>query len=237
MLRELWDANISAEIADFTGEPLSHRKSDSHHYWHVGMKKSDAVIKTIGFTPMRDGDTHGKTRYRGDIDTVRDITKKHDEVVEEIMSLIRERDGHERSVLAHKQQAQLPKNPNLEVVFLQQHDGKARNKGTSTTGREEPLVQDIVHDFAGRDISVGAIAYSIKKNNDTVLNMIRDTLLSDTEGWNKIRASAMDKKEIDMLLSELKDQLHLYHTDNNKPRVAYIVNTKTQSCIRYDVFF
>lgn len=227
LLKELWDANISAELSEVVGDPSTHYRNDSH-YWFVFLGKKAASIRTVGQGVIRDGDAAPKT---DDFNTPRLKDIKPDNVVATIKTLIRERSGNEDGEQYLPQATlEISKNPKQEVIFI--HNDNKPRKGSTTKSRKETSVQNAVLISILDDLEKST-AYSVDWQSNKTLYDIACTPLSDTEGWNRLRANCLEKKELDIIHNHLRTQQHLYQKVGEKSKLAFLVNSRTNVVVPY----
>ena len=215
VLQQLWQNDISAELAQDTEDARSREEKyrEDHHSWVV-IVKQDSVVKI---------------KCAGKPDTEIPLTQ----LVVFLRGEMRERDQREGNaprtkLLRHAGQAeggseQHEQDVRVLVAGTKSKKSNRRNIVEQAQGRAATLVQSFL------DGPIAAI-----ETTDHVLDLIRQTRLSDPDSWRKVAQSVTTSErkyvgEIHELISQLAQE------NKDATRNAFVYNFRTGTCIYYDL--
>ncbi|KAK2058552.1 Serine/threonine-protein kinase, partial [Colletotrichum caudatum] len=220
ILQTLWSHNISAELAKDARSPeeLLSRNRDEGYSWIVIIKQ-DAILKV-------------KTMDKKDTPDV-DIPMA--QLFSWLRGEIRERDS--KSVAKLRSNAQLAETSGAAAEAHQEQDVRVLTAQTRSkkfnrrTVVEQAQVSaaSLVHSFL--DGPILAV-----ETTDQVMDLIRDTCLSDGESWRKVEHSVTTAEK--KYVREIHDMLLNWKWDWEKKtasRHSFLYNFRTGNCIYYDL--
>ncbi|KAI9772975.1 MAG: hypothetical protein M1840_008857 [Geoglossum simile] len=229
IIQELWANDISAELAIDTKAPeelLSHYRDEKHN-WIIVVKQDstgfgDRILKVKNMTRKEDFDVRSS------------------ELLSWLRSEIRERDRDHREGPPEKvrslgirhmgppEVAQFPSSDHEHDVrvLVSLHRGKKNNRRNVV---EAALARTHELLLSFRDGPIAAIEI-----RDDVLDMIRETRLSDPDSWRKvIQGVPLNERKY---LSQVHELLGDMAKDEKvTARNAFIYNFRTGSCVFYDL--
>jgi len=222
LVRQIWDCDISAELAKDSRSPedLLSKYRDETHTW-ILILKQDSIVK-------------GKTMGRKESSDV-DLTVN--QVLGWLRTEIRERDQREGTYQRHKlqrhtsandtnhntQSEQKEQDVHVLVAGIKSKKSNRRNIVEQAQSRAAALVQSFL------DGPIAAI-----ETTDHVLDLIRDTRLSDPETWRKVmHAVPTTERRYIGEIHELMEDLAL--KNKGVTRNAFVYNFRTGTCVYYDM--
>ncbi|KAH0562566.1 hypothetical protein GP486_002750 [Trichoglossum hirsutum] len=228
IVQELWANDISAELAvdaKLPEELLSHYRDDKHSW--IVIAKQD----TVGFS---DRNLKVKNMIRKEDSDIRSP-----ELLGWLRSEIRERDRDHREGPTEKAKslgnrhtglpeiAQFSSDREHDVrVLTSLHRGKKHSK-RNVVEAALTRTQELVQSF--QDSPIAAI-----ETRDDILDMIRETRLSDPDSWRKVIQSVplTERKYLSQVHELLND---MAQDAKVTTRNAFIYNFRTGACIYYDL--
>jgi eukaryotic translation initiation factor 2-alpha kinase 4 len=219
LMHQLWLNDISAELAIDTRSPedLLSKYRDDQHYWIVIIKQDSTLrVKSLGRKDAQDVDIpipqlvgwlKGEIRERDQREGNSDKTKllRYQSQPEANSTGDREQDVR---VLA----SQIKSKKTNRRIIVEQAQGRAIS---------------LVHSFL--DGPIAAI-----ETTDHVMDLIRDTRLSDAESWRKVSQSVPTAER--RYIGEIHDLMkNLAFQNKDTTRNAFIYNFRTGACIYYDM--
>ena len=222
LVQKLWDADISAELARDSRSPedLQLKYRDDNHSWILTIKQ-DSIVKA-------------KTMGRKDVsDTDLPITQ----LLLWLKAEIRERDQREGTHHRHKLQRNSsapdtnhntnPEHSEQEVRVLiagtKSKKSNRRNIVEQAQSRASTLTQSFL------DGPIAAI-----ETTDHVMELIRETRLSDPESWRKVTHAVPTAER--RYISEIHDMMvGLAAQNKGVTRSAFVYNFRTGLCLYYDL--
>lgn len=219
ILQKLWASDISAELAVDTRSPedLLSRYRDDQHSW-ILIIKQDSILKV-------------KTMGRKDI---QDVDIPISQLMPWLRGEIRDRDHREGTndrakLLRHPSQADSNAQPDQEQevrVLVAQTKSKKSNR-RNIVEQAQGRATSLVHSFL--DGPIAAI-----ETTDQVLELIRETRLSDPDSWRKVsHAVPTTERRYIGEIHDLLKGLAFQHKDTT--RNAFVYNFRTGTCIYYDM--
>jgi translation initiation factor 2-alpha kinase 4 len=218
IVQKLWDADISAELArdSRSSEDLLLKYREDQHSW-ILIIKQDAIVKF-------------KSMGRKD---VADTDVPSTQLLSWLKAEIRERDQregtHQRSKLQrHASQpdttgAEREQEVRVLVAGTKSKKSNRRNIVEQAQGRAATLVQSFL------DGPIAAI-----ETTDHVMELIRETKLSDPESWRKVTHAVPTAER--RYMGEIHDLMNnLAHQNKEITRNAFVYNFRTGTCIYYDL--
>lgn len=219
-MQQLWAHDISAELARDARSPedLLAKYRDDHHPWIVIIKQ-DSVLKV-------------KSMNRKD---VQDTEIPSTQLMGWLRAEIRERDQREgidrpaRSKLLRNSSAPDANVPDHEqdvrvlIAGTKSKKSNRRNIVEQAQARASTLVQSFL------DGPIAAI-----ETSDHVMELIRETRLSDPESWRKVVHSVPTVER--RYIGEIHDMMNGLAFQNKEiTRNAFVYNFRTGMCIYYDL--
>ncbi|KAH8683018.1 anticodon binding domain of tRNAs-domain-containing protein [Tricladium varicosporioides] len=221
IVQTLWAHDISAELAEDSRSPedLLSKYRDDQHSWIIIIKQ-DAVLKV-------------KTMGRKD---VADVDIPSTQLLPWIKAEIRERDQKEGT--SHRTRLQRitsqsdtftnADHPEQDVRVLiagiKSKKSNRRNIIEQAQARAGTLVQSFLH---------GPIAAI--ETTDQVLELIRQTRLSDPDSWRKVTHAVPTAER--RYIGEIHELMsNLAQGNKDSTRNAFVYNFRTGTCIYYDLF-
>jgi len=219
VVQQLWAHDISAELAQDSRSPedLLSKYREDNHSWIVIIKQ-DSVLKI-------------KSMDRKDIP---DTDIPSSQLLAWLRTEIREknqRDGVsqrvklQRSSIQPDQSGSGDREQEVRVLIAGTKSKKSnrRNIVEQAQGRAASLVQSFL------DGPIAAI-----ETTDHVMDLIRDTKLSDPESWRKATQAVSTAER--RYMGEIHDLMStLEHQNKDVTRHAFIYNFRTGMCIYYDL--
>ncbi|KAH8821648.1 anticodon binding domain of tRNAs-domain-containing protein [Xylogone sp. PMI_703] len=215
----LWSNGISAELAQDSRSPedLLSKYRDDNHSWAVIIKQ-DSVLKV-------------KSLDRKDIP---DAEIPSGQLLSWLRGELREREQREGTHHRLKPQratTQMEANPNNEheqevrvlVAGTKSKKSNRRNIVEQAQARAAALVQSFL------DGPIAAI-----ETTDHVMDLIRETKLSDPESWRKVTHSVPTAER--RYIAEIHDLMNgLAFQNKDVTRNSFVYNFRTGTCIYYDL--
>lgn len=220
IVQTLWAHDISAELAEDSRSPedLLSKYRDDQHSWIIIIKQ-DAVLKI-------------KTMGRKD---VADVDIPSTQLLSWIKAEIRERDQREGTNYRARlqrltNQSDTPANadhPEQDVRVLiagiKSKKSNRRNIIEQAQARAGTLVQSFL------DGPIAAI-----ETTDQVLELIRQTRLSDPDSWRKVTHAVPTAER--RYIGEIHELMsNLAQGNKDSTRNAFVYNFRTGTCIYYDL--
>lgn len=230
LLQSLWAHGISAELATDarTAEELVNRYREDQHCWII-MIKQDSVLKI---------------KSMGGRQETQDVDIPVTQLIPWIRSAseVRDREQREggimdRSSRLHRQHSQhnnggsdetFAANPDQDVRFhFAQTKSKKSNRQTIIAQAQSSAAVEVKSFLNGPIAAV--------ETTDKVIEMLRNTRLSDADSWREVaqKAPMADRKyvlEMWDLMKELAEE-----REEGQAGHAFIYNFRTGSCIYYDL--
>ncbi|PQE16693.1 putative cpc-3 protein [Rutstroemia sp. NJR-2017a BBW] len=218
LVQTLWSNDISAELARDSRSPedlLSKYRDDSYS-WIVIIKQDSVVrCKTTGRKDIPDADIpstqlvgwiRGEMRERDQREGIHNRTK-----------LYRQHSQPEASPVDHEQEVR------VLVAGTKSKKSNRRNIVEQAQGRAATLVKSFLN---------GPIAAI--ETTDHVMELIRETKLSDPESWRKLTHSVPTAER--RYIGEIHDLMSgLAFQNKDITRNAFVYNFRTGMCIYYDL--
>ena len=225
IVNDLWANDISAELAADTRAPeeLLAQYREDRHSWIVIIKhealasgKPDLKIKNMDKKEEADVQSTGLLNYlRGEI-----RERDQREGTNERAKLLRG-SSHANGTANMKNERKGP-----VQVLMASHKSKKANKWRVVEAAHAKA-QELVASFTD-----GPIA-SVE-TRDEILDLIRETRLSDIESWRKISQEIMpSEREYLWQIHELLDRFRMQYKDTT--RSCFVYNFRTSTCIYYDL--
>ncbi|KAI9746573.1 MAG: hypothetical protein M1818_000286 [Claussenomyces sp. TS43310] len=219
ILQHLWARDVSAELAVDSRSPedLLSKYRDDQHYWIVIIKQ-DSVVKV-------------KTMGRKD---VQDVDIPISQLDSWLQGESRERDQREGT----HERSKLPRNSSLhDPAGTSEHEQEVRVLVAQTKSKKSNR-HNIVEQAQGRAATLvqsfldGPIAAI--ETTDYVMDLIRETRLSDPDTWRKVSHSVPMAER--RYIGEIHDLIKgLAFRNKDVTRNAFIYNFRTGNCIYYDM--
>jgi translation initiation factor 2-alpha kinase 4 len=222
LVQKLWDCDISAELAKDARSPedLLLKYRDDNHSW-ILMVKQDSVVKA-------------KTMGRKDAS---DVDLPLTQVMSWLKSELRERDHREGT--HHRQKLQrhtsatdtnsnhITEQSEQEVHVLMGGTKSKKSNRRNIVEQAQSRASAVVQSFL--DGPIAAV-----ETTDQVVELIRDTRLSDPESWRKVTHSVPTTER--RYISEIHELLQELATRNKDiTRNAFVYNFRTGLCVYYDL--
>lgn len=239
MLSELWRNNISAELACDARSPedlLTKYRHDSH-YWIITIKQDSMVkIKTVGSGSIRNGD-HGQDNHTKE--AVPDEDMVDTMVLSWLRTHIRERDQREGiyhpNVKTSKERTPSDGHP------LSYGKGHLKLLDFKNTGKKSSGMKDKILENAQKAISVLLESYktespvvAFEMQTDDLINLLRDTALSNTDKWKQLEKSPGPRKHVQEIYQALIAYQRAFE-EKSGSRDVFLYNVQTRTAIFYDV--
>lgn len=218
VVANLWANEISAEIATDARsiDDLLSRQRDSCHNWLVMVKHEASVLKvrnTINDTETEVASTN---------------------LVNHIRQEMRERDQREGvktarhpALLRHTSHSETDRKSNVQVLMAQ-HRSKKSNKYHIVEAAQQRWTEKVNE---WKDAPILAV-----ETRDDVLELIRETRLSDPDSWRRVTQSVqLAERQYLGQIHDLLDDLRKKHAEEDGMREACVFNFRTGHCIYYDV--
>ncbi|KAG9236637.1 anticodon binding domain of tRNAs-domain-containing protein [Amylocarpus encephaloides] len=221
VVQSLWNNDISAELAQDCRSPedLLSKYRDEQHSWIITIRQDSILYKVKSMDRKDAGDT--------DVPTT--------QLVPWLKNEIRDRDNKETNnnprgkLLRHASQPEGPSGSEHEQevrVLIAGTKSKKSNR-RNIVEQAQTKASSLVHTFL--DGPIAAI-----ETTDQVLELIRETKLSDPDSWRKLTHAVpmADRKYIGELHDLIEEMAK--HNKNNA-RNAFVYNFRTGTCIYYDL--
>lgn len=219
VVQQLWGHDISAELAQDSRSPedLLSKYREDNHSWIVIIKQDSVLkVKSIGRKEVPDTDIP--------------LTQ----LMTWVKAEIRERDQRDGT----NQRAKLLRNPSQpETIGSSDHEQDVRVLIAGTKSKKSNR-RNIVEQAQGRAATLvnsfldGPIAAI--ETSDHVMELLRETKLSDPESWRKVTHAVPTAER--RYLGEVHDLMDsLSVQSKNSTRNAFIYNFRTGMCIYYDL--
>lgn len=224
LVQKIWENDLSAELAKDSRSPedLLLKYRDDNHSW-ILIIKQDSVVKV-------------KTMGRKDIS---DVDLPVNQVLGWLKSEVRERDQREGTYQRHKLQRHTSasdtnhnNNNTLEhneqdvrvlVAGIKSKKSNRRNIVEQAQSRASNVVQSFL------DGPIAAI-----ETTDHVMELIRETRLSDPETWRKVTHSVPTAER--RYIGEIHELMQEFAAKNRGvTRNAFVYNFRTGMCVYYDL--
>lgn len=219
ILQTLWAHNVSAELAKDTRSPedLLLKYRDDSYSWVVVIKQ-DAILKI-------------KTLGKKDVPDV-DIPMA--QLLSWLRSEIRERDSKAVMKMRGNQQPEASGGADSHHeqqdvrVLVAQTKSKKFNRRT-VVEQAQVSASSLVQSFLeGPILAV--------ETTDQVMDLVRDTSLSDTEAWRRLEQSVTTaEKKYVRDMHEMLENWRFAWEKKNGARHSFIYNFRTGNCIYYDL--
>jgi len=218
LIQQLWTHDISAELAQDSRSPedLLSKYRDDHHSWIIIIKQ-DSVLKVKSMARKEIPDT--------------DIPST--QLMAWLKAEIRERDQREGTY----QRAKLQRGSSQPDTNAAEHEQDVRVLIAGTKSKKSNR-RNIVEQAQGRAVTLvnsflnGPIAAI--ETTDHVMELLRETRLSDPESWRKVTHAVPTAER--RYLGEVHDLMTtLSHQNKDITRNAFIYNFRTGMCIYYDL--
>jgi translation initiation factor 2-alpha kinase 4 len=219
MVQQLWSNEISAELASDTRstEDLLSNYRDDQHSWIVIIKQDSVMkIKSMGRKEVPDADIPST------------------QVTAWVKAEIRERDQREGT---NQRAKMLQRHSSQQDTGIGDHEQDVRVLIAGTKSKKSNR-RNIVEQAQGRAATLvqsfldGPIAAI--ETTDHVMDLIRETRLSDPESWRKVTQAVPNTER--RYLGEIHDLMTtMAHQNKEITRNAFIYNFRTGMCIYYDL--
>jgi translation initiation factor 2-alpha kinase 4 len=219
VVQQLWNYDISAELAQDSRSPedLLSKYREDHHSWIIIIKQ-DSVLKVKSMDRKDVADT--------DIPSTQLLAWLKNEIREKD-----QKDGTNQRVRLQRHLSQ----PDSNSIVDHEQDVRVLVAGTKSKKSNR---RNIVEQAQGRAMNLvqsflnGPIAAI--ETTDHVMDLIRETRLSDAESWRKVTHAVptTERRYIGEIL-DLMNTLAQEHKDVS--RNSFIYNFRTGSCIFYDL--
>lgn len=219
VVQQLWAHDINAELAQDSRSPedlLSKYREDSH-CWIVIIKQDSVLkIKSMDRKDVPDTDIPSSQLLAWLRTEIRE--KNQRDGVNQRVKLPRSSSQPDQSGLADREQ-----DVRVLIAGTKSKKSNRRNIVEQAQGRAATLVQSFL------DGPIAAI-----ETTDHVMDLIRETKLSDPETWRRVthEVSTAEKRYI----GEVHDLISTFaHQSKDTTRHAFIYNFRTGMCIHYDL--
>lgn len=219
VLNQLWANDISAELAVDSRSPedLLSKYRDDQHYWIVTIKQDSTVkVKTMGRKEIQDVDIPISQLLPWLSSEIRDRDQR-DGISDRIKLLRHPSQTNANGAIENEQE--------VRVLVAQTKSKKSnrRNLVEQAQGRAASLV----HSFL--DGPILAI-----ETTDHVMDLIRETRLSDADSWRTVSQSVTTTEK--RYIGEIHDVMkNLAFQNKDITRNSFIYNFRTGACIYYDL--
>ncbi|KAL3425369.1 hypothetical protein PVAG01_02160 [Phlyctema vagabunda] len=221
IVQTLWAHDISAELARDARSPedLLTKYRDDHHSWIVIIKQDSVLkVKSIDRKDVQDSEipsTQLMSWLRGEI---REREQKEGTYQNHRQKLSRNSSQPDTNAANdHEQEVR------VLIAGTKSKKSNRRNIVEQAQARASMLVQSFL------DGPIAAI-----ESTDHVLELIRETRLSDPESWRKVTHSVPTTER--RYIGEIHDLMNgLAHQNKDITRNAFIYNFRTGMCIYYDL--
>ncbi|TDZ74173.1 eIF-2-alpha kinase GCN2 [Colletotrichum trifolii] len=220
LLQTLWLHNISAELARDARSPddLLARNRDEGYSWIIVIKQ-DGIVKV-------------KTMDKKD---VLDVDLPVSQLISWLRADIRERDSKAVLKMRGTQQAEssaaaeIHKEQVVSVITAQTKSKKFNRK--TVVEQAQASAGNLVRSFlAGPILAI--------ETTDQVMDLIRETCLSDGESWRKVehRVTTAEKKYVREIHETLQEWRWAWEKEKKTlSRHSFLYNFRTGTCIYYDL--
>jgi translation initiation factor 2-alpha kinase 4 len=219
VVQQLWANDISAELAQDSRSPedLLSKYREDHHSWIIIIKQ-DSILKIKSMDRKEVPDT--------------DIPSS--QLLAWLKSEIKEKDQREGTNQRARNQRH---SSQPDTSGLSDHEQEVRVLVAGTKSKKSNR-RNIVEQAQGRTMSLvqsfldGPIAAI--ETTDHVMDLIRDTRLSDAESWRRVTHTVPTAER--RYIGEIHDLMTtLAHQNKDITRNSFIYNFRTGSCIYYDL--
>jgi eukaryotic translation initiation factor 2-alpha kinase 4 len=219
ILNQLWANDISAELAVDSRSPedLLSKYRDDQHYWIVIIKQDSILkVKTTGRKEIQDVDIAISQLLPWLASEIRDRDQR-DGISDRVQLVRHTGQANTSGAVENEQEVR------LLVAQTKSKKSNRRNLVEQAQGRAASLV----HSFL--DGPILAI-----ETTDHVMDLIRETRLSDADSWRKVSQSVTttEKRYIGEILDVMKN---LAFQNKDITRNSFIYNFRTGACIYYDL--
>jgi translation initiation factor 2-alpha kinase 4 len=217
----LWARNISAELARDARSPedLMSKHRDESYSWIITIKQDSMVkIKSVARKDVPDVDMATTQVFSWLRAEIRERESK---------SLVKSRltttSQSEASTVADKDREQDVK------VLVAQTKSKKFNRRT-VVEQAQTNASKLVNSFL--DGPILAV-----ETTDQVMELVRDTCLSEPESWRKVEhaVTTSEKKYVREMQVELNNWRWKYENSGDGTRHSFLYNFRTGSCLYYDL--
>jgi translation initiation factor 2-alpha kinase 4 len=219
ILQNIWAHDISAELAVDARSPedLLSKYRDDQHSWIIIIKQ-DSILKI-------------KSMGRKDL---QDVDIPISQLMSWLRGEIRERDHREGTndrakLLRHPSQADTngPSDQEQEVRVLVAQTKSKKSNRRNLVEQAQGRAASLVHSFL--DGPIAAI-----ETTDHVLELIKETRLSDPDSWRKVSHAVPTTER--RYIGEIHDLLKgMAFQNKDTTRNSFIYNFRTGTCIYYDL--
>lgn len=219
VVQELWAHDISAELAQDSRSPedLLSKYREDNHSWIVIIKQDSVLkVKSMDRKDVPDADIPATQLLSWLRNEIREKTQRDGAY---------QRVKLQRSSIPSDQSSPADREQDVRVLIAGTKSKKSnrRNIVEQAQGRAATLVQSFL------DGPIAAI-----ETTDNVMELIRDTKLSDPESWRKVSQSVSNAER--RYIGEIHDLMStLAHQNKETTRHAFIYNFRTGMCIHYDL--
>lgn len=222
LLQLLWSHDISAELARDARSPedLMQKYRDENHHWFVIIKPESMLkIKTVGNKDVADVDIQASQLLAWLRPQIRD---REGRLLSKLRAAGSHQDNSSSSIANGAESEQDIK------ILIAGSKGKKFNRRT-VVGQALANASSLVKSFL--DGPILAI-----ETTDNVLDMLRDTSLSDNESWKKVEygVSTFERQYVREIHDQLDTWRHTYESKGGT-RHSFLYNFRTGTCIYYDL--
>ncbi|KJZ71896.1 hypothetical protein HIM_08741 [Hirsutella minnesotensis 3608] len=220
ILQLLWAHDISAELAKDARSPedLLAKYRDDHHSWIITIKQDSMLkIKSMGRSDVPDAD----------VPTAQLLAWLRPQIRERESKAVMKLRGGGPSPEQVAASSERERDQDVKVLVAQTRSKKFNRR--TVVEQAQVSAASLVRSFLGGPIL--AI-----ETTDQVMDLIRETSISDGESWRKVEhaVTTSEKKYV----RELHDQLDTWrwsYEKKNGPRHSFIYNFRTGNCLYYDL--
>ena len=221
ILQALWSHGISAELAKDAGSPedLLTRHRDENYCWIVIVKQDRTLkIKTMGRKDVADADIPTSQLLAWLKPEIRDRDAR-------TLTRLRGAAQADSSSTLHTTEAETEQE--VRVLVAQTKSKKFNRR--AVVEQAQVSAQRLVQSFL--DGPVAAI-----ETTDGVMDMIRQTSLSDPESWRKVEqgVTTAEKKYVKEI-HDMLDEWRWKWESKKGTRHAFVYNFRTGTCLYYDL--
>jgi eukaryotic translation initiation factor 2-alpha kinase 4 len=219
ILNQLWANDISAELAVDSRSPedLFQKYRDDQHYWIVIIKQDSILkVKTMGRKDIQDTDITISQLLPWLTSEIRDRDQR-DGISDRVKLIRHTSQSNAGSAVENEQEVRL---------LVAQTKSKKSNR-RNLVEQAQVRAASLVHSFL--DGPILAI-----ETTDHVLDLIKETRLSDADSWRKVSQNVTTAEK--RYIGEIHDVMKNLATSNkDATRNSFIYNFRTGACIYYDL--
>jgi len=219
ILNQLWANDISAELAVDSRSPedLLSKYRDDQHYWIVIIKQDSILkVKTMGRKEIQDADITISQLLPWLTSEIRDRDQR--DGISDRVKLVRHTSQSNASSAVENEQ---------EVRLLVAQTKSKKSNRRNLVEQAQVRAASLVHSFLDGPILV-------IETTDHVLDLIKETRLSDADSWRKVSQSVTTAEK--RYIGEIHDVMkNLAFSNKDNTRNSFIYNFRTGACIYYDL--